>query len=741
MSRSDMLDAAMKYASLGWAVFPVHSIRDGRCTCGRPACTSPGKHPLTRHGFRDATTDPAVITAWWKKYPWANIAIATGEKSGRLMVIDLDSKPKEGIDGEETWRELYREYPDTVEVLTGGGGRHIYFTYPDNTNLKSGINILGPGIDIRAEGGYVIAPPSLHISGQRYEWEASSDPLDGITVAPAPIWALNGQVATVKNDIDIDASVELLSAAKVQELRSALAFINSDQRDIWLKVGMALKSTRAGQQAYGIWTEWSMQSEKFDPRDQQRTWKSLDPNGSVSLSTIYWLAKKNGWVERQPTIISNTPAQADAEPPYVMDEELINPPGILGEIVNYIVSTSRRPQPEFAVNAALTLAGTVLGRRYITDQEHRTNLYMISIGASTSGKDHPRKMVKNILNAACQYDMIGGDTIASGQGLLSRVKRTPVVLFQLDEFGLMLQAFQQKNSGRHSREIPMNIIRLFSSSDTIFGGTEYADQVNRPTVMIEYPCVSIHATSTPETFYAALESKNVVDGFLNRFLVVDLSNKPIPPIERRGLYPDVPVTILNWIEHVTNANPKKGNMARFNLPQPIVVPATAEAATLLNDFTEYADSQLSSFANTGIDALWGRAAEHANKIALINACAENCNKPIIEVSHARWAIHFVGLHTEYLARQVKERIADTEFEHLVNDFYLAIKKAGSRGVTERDMNRCKPFCSQPPKDRKPIIDTLLKGGKIAFGQIKSSGPGRPRIAYIALNIEGDKTDE
>ena len=605
--------------------------------------------------------------------------------------------------------------------------------------MKSRTNVIGRGVDLRADGGYVLVPPSLHASGRRYEWEASSDPIDGVAIQDAPEWLQKQCLQTTP--IQPSTNGHLLLPDKVHEIRSALVFIDSDERDTWLKVGMALKSTNAGQQAYGLWTEWSMQSGKYDPRDQQMTWKSIDPNGGVSLSTIFWMSKDNGWVELQPRAApKEIISQSISESSYVTDDELTNPPGILGDIVHYIVSTARRPQPEFAVNAALTLAGTVLGRRFISDEEHRTNIYMISIGGSTSGKDHSRKMIKNILNTACQYEMIGGETIASGQGLLARVKRTPVVLFQLDEFGLMLQALQQKNAGRYSREIPMNMIRLFSSSDTVFGGTEYADQVNKPTELIEYPCVSIHATTTPETFYAALDSKDIINGFLNRFLVVDMGNKPIPPIEKRGLYPEVPEPILDWIEQVIVSSTGNGNMERFNVPDPIVVPSEPEAADLLREFTEYADLQVAAFPKTGIDSLWGRAAEHAHKIALICACADTTASPVINCSHAKWAISFVGQHTEHLAKQIMMRIADTDFERRMNEFYIAIVGTGSKGVTERDMNRRKPFCSQPPKDRKPIIDTLLKGGKISFSKIETSGPGRPRMAYVALNIEEEKND-
>jgi len=729
-----MLQAALAYASFGWAVFPTHSIRDGKCTCCKADCSSPGKHPLTRHGFKDATTNPTMIRQWWRKYPWANIAIATGEKSGRLLVIDIDCKPDRSISGEETWRDVEQDCPATVEVLTGGGGRHLYFYYLESVKIKSGAGMIGPGVDVRADSGYVLAPPSLHLSGRRYEWEGSSDPLDGIVIAPAPDWLLEFFVKPAVDAVTCESQTELLAAPKVQEIRSALAFIDSDPRDTWLKVGMALKSTHAEQQAYGLWTEWSMQSGKYEPRDQHRTWQSLSVNGGVSLSTIFWLAKQNGWVELDsaPSAVE-TPATARSPTRPDIDEELVKPPGILNDIVQYILSSSRRPQPEFAVNAALALAGTVLGRRYITESELRTNLYLISVGPTASGKDHPRKIVKNILTAASLHEMIGGENLASGQGLLSRVKRTPVVLFQLDEFGLMLQSLQHRSAGRHAKEILINMIRLFSSADSVFVGTEYADQANRPTVQIEYPCVCIHATTTPETFYSALESRNVIDGFLNRFIVVDLTEKPRPPLQKQGLYPDVPASILDWIEGVMNSVLQTGNMSRFNAPPTIVVKQSPEASELFESFKEFSEKQVLATAKTGIDALWSRALEHALKIALVCACSDQIDNPVVEPCHAQWAIRFVQYHTEYLAHQVKERIADTEFERMVNEFYIAILEAGERGLTKRDMDRRKPFRSYPPRERRPVFEVLEQAGQIAMCEIKTYG--RKRHAYVAIDIE------
>jgi hypothetical protein len=163
-----MLEAALAYAKRGWPVFPCHSIVNGKCTCGKPDCSSPGKHPRTKNGFKDATTDEATIREWWRKWPNANIGIATGSESG-LFVLDID--PEHG--GEQSLQQLKDKYgplPETARVRTGSGGWHYYFRYPAGLRLPNSSSKLGPGIDTRGDGGYVIAPPSLHVSGRRYEW-------------------------------------------------------------------------------------------------------------------------------------------------------------------------------------------------------------------------------------------------------------------------------------------------------------------------------------------------------------------------------------------------------------------------------------------------------------------------------------------------------------------------------------------------------------------------------------------
>lgn len=160
-------DAALAYARRGWHVLP---------------CRPRGKEPLTPHGCKDATTDEQTIRSWWQRWPAANVAIATGRASG-ICVLDVD--PRAG--GDETLAALER-LPPTVEALTGGGGRHLYFRHPGG-HVKSAARALGPGLDVKADGGYVIAPPSVHPSGAEYAWELSSHP-DDVPLAEPPGWLL-----------------------------------------------------------------------------------------------------------------------------------------------------------------------------------------------------------------------------------------------------------------------------------------------------------------------------------------------------------------------------------------------------------------------------------------------------------------------------------------------------------------------------------------------------------------------
>ena len=190
------LGAALGYAGMGWRVFPCYAplpkprrVGFGSkaviiCSCGKSNCKFPGncgKHPRTKHGHKDATCDAAVVRDWWARWPDANIGLATG---GGLVVVDVDPRHR----GDKTLRALERKnggLPDDAKAISGGGGPHYYLRLPKGVAIASGTNLLGAGIDVKADNGYVIAPPSLHGSGKRYRWPSDAMPAK---IPSAPAW-------------------------------------------------------------------------------------------------------------------------------------------------------------------------------------------------------------------------------------------------------------------------------------------------------------------------------------------------------------------------------------------------------------------------------------------------------------------------------------------------------------------------------------------------------------------------
>ena len=146
-----LLQHALHYAGHGWPVFP----------CGTD------KRPLIKTGFKAASTDEKQIREWWTRWPSASIGMPTGSASG-VWVLDLDLP-----DGPETMRRLEAAHgalPETLSQQTGGGGFQLFFGWNPELPIRNSAGQIGPGIDVRGEGGYVILPPSGHPSGGQYAW-------------------------------------------------------------------------------------------------------------------------------------------------------------------------------------------------------------------------------------------------------------------------------------------------------------------------------------------------------------------------------------------------------------------------------------------------------------------------------------------------------------------------------------------------------------------------------------------
>lgn len=179
---------AISMTKMGMRVMPVHGLAWQKdaigCTCGKPDCKSVGKHPIFPQWQKICENDIQTVEGWFRKYPYSNLGVITGEISN-LVVLDID--PKNGGSGSFLDMEAkYGDLPETPTVITGSGGKHYYFRHP-GVKLTNRTNFIGNGIDFRGDGGFVVAPHSKHASGNNYEWELS---FADIPFADMPNWLL-----------------------------------------------------------------------------------------------------------------------------------------------------------------------------------------------------------------------------------------------------------------------------------------------------------------------------------------------------------------------------------------------------------------------------------------------------------------------------------------------------------------------------------------------------------------------
>ena len=287
-----MLSEALELATMGLAVFPLR-----------------GKKPTTAHGCKDATTAPDLIRRAWRAHPGANIGVATGSPSG-VFVVDIDGPAGEAA--LSTLETAHGALPPTVEVRTGRG-RHLYFEMPTGRLVANSTAKLGPKIDVRGEGGYVVAPPSVHpdtktayaYANEVYTFAAAPEWLLGLISRPIPNKPVSKAATSLAAAVAAVVQCPAPTPFELERLRGALAVIPLEDYETWTRVGMALhwleeQSGEWSPFARSLWDESSRRSPKFDPQGQDKAWDSFGrgyDGPKVTLGTVFELAKRHGFAE------------------------------------------------------------------------------------------------------------------------------------------------------------------------------------------------------------------------------------------------------------------------------------------------------------------------------------------------------------------------------------------------------------------------------------------------------------
>jgi phage/plasmid primase-like uncharacterized protein len=416
-------------------------------------------------------------------------------------------------------------------------------------------------------------------------------------------------------------------------------------------------------------------------------------------------------------------------------DHLITLNGFMGQVQHYTLKTAPMPNKPAAAMGAIALACSILGNKVQTTTGLRSNNYMILVAGTGQGKEYPRKINKTILIACGLQDThIGGDEIASGQGLMTAAARRPMSLFQLDEFGMWLASATSPKAGAWERAILSNFMKLHSGAGSVVPGQERADQRANPRIDIAYPCVSMNCTTTASELIPALRSGQTSSGLLNRMMFLLTKTKR----QRRNMKARLtapPFEVVEWVKAARNYHHEMAGMAPDN---PVTVEMNEEAEAMMLAY----EDELMAIMNQGTlyESMYVRAWEHAAKLALVHAMSRMSveamkafDQCVIDVQDVSWAVGFVRFSFSEMVRMIESRVADNEFESQCKEVLRIIRKGKTRGMTEAEISRYSvTFRTMNGVARAAVFDVLRRDQMATLVPFSSaSGRGKTRTAYVA----------
>ena len=401
-----------------------------------------------------------------------------------------------------------------------------------------------------------------------------------------------------------------------------------------------------------------------------------------------------------------------------------------------MVSTARRSQPILSLGASLCAIGSLMGRKYRTESNLRSNLYVVGVADSGSGKNHSREVINELFAAAGLVDHLGGNKIASGAGLLTAVHRQPAILFQIDEFGMFLAAAaDRRRSPQHLTAILDNMTELYTAAGSVFLGAEYANRDGHNERRdINQPCLCVYGTTTPVNFWNALQGSNVIDGSLARFIIVPTEDDYPEENPDTGIRVP-PASLVDGLRLVAAGGGRQtGNLAgRTAGPEtavdPMVVPMQAGAKNAFRELSREITRELREARGTAFTAILARIGENAQKLALIRAVGIDPVAPAVSSEDAEWAIGLVRHYALRTMTAVERHVADNETERSHKRVLEIIRSGGGGdGLGKSELTRRTQFVDKRQRDE--ILATLLEAGLVTMA-VRSTAT-KPGLSYRAV---------
>lgn len=695
-TKKPMLANALRYAEFGYRVFP---------------CAPGQKTPLTPRGCLDATADAAQVEAWWSKWPTANIGISTDG----LLVVDIDG-------ADNPWPGEYRQLDLSLGPVarTPRGGTHHYHKQPARAATQNGglgwrntASKLAHKVDTRADGGYVLAPPSMTEDGRCYEWietMAIDGPPDSL---PEPCgWLQEALGETGSTEVASRQREPLAgqgNAIGEGQRNDALARLAGGMRRMGLtvhEIGAALEQVNAARC-----------NPPLPPDEVQRIAQSI---GRYDADQITVATVEGHWAQ-DAAVLAEERRERQVADPGPIPSRLLWCPGFVGELMEYSLATAPYPNIAMSFAGALALQATLAGRKVRDPGDNRTNLYILALAHSASGKDRPRKVNAEILHALGLAGRLGGH-FASGEGIQDAMFAEPCMLFQADELDTLLLSITKSKDARHEA-IMGTLLTMYSSANSVFpmrrkAGMEAPGCINQP-------CLVLLGTAVPTHYYQALSERMLTNGFFARMLVIES--------EKRGSGQEpaampVPSRVMEAAAWWRDFQPG-GNLGGQN-PMPEIVAHTEEARGLLIEARRAAEEEYGRAEDAGDPigtTVWGRVSENIRKLALCYAISESHEFPAIGAAAVAWARELVMHQTRRMLFMASTRVAESEFELSCKKCIEILRAAPGQEMPHGALLR---RMHMDAKNFQALIGTLEQRADVVTKTTVTST--KPRISYALL---------
>lgn len=419
------------------------------------------------------------------------------------------------------------------------------------------------------------------------------------------------------------------------------------------------------------------------------------------------------------------------------NDQLLTPPGILNDIVDYYNRSARHPQPMFAVQTALSIVSLFLGRKFRTNKNNFSSLFFLNVAKSSTGKEHSKTVIEDILELCGQEHLISGSGYTSSGAIFSELLKNPRHITIIDELGRVMSSIKKQQNSNREDSITA-LMEVFGRCHGIMRPPAYSSMTltkkQRETMeekQIKNPAITLLGMTTPDIFYDAMKLDSVGDGFLGRFIIVNSEQERVVPIEPDII--DVPKTIKTWYDELFKGQGNLESVEMFNeRPTFKSMKFSDRSLKMIYDFASEIVEQQNELDKHRLAPLLGRTKEKAMRLAMIVSKSIDPKNMMINENSMRWAIDYIK-HCDYSFIEVaKKKIVNSQYEKDKNEILEAIEGAGKSGVTRREMGRRRPFKSFKKAELEEILDDLATSELIDELNVRKGMPGRARISFVAI---------